>query len=39
MSPTADGFSLRLGPSHPLARIPGERCRRLTLRIGVVACG
>ena len=39
MSPAADGFRLHLGPSHPLARIAGERCTHLTPQVGGVACG
>jgi hypothetical protein len=39
MTPTADGFRLHLGPSHPLARIAGERCTHLTPQVGGVACG
>ena len=39
MSPTADGFRLHLGPSHPLARIAGQRCTHLNPQVGGVACG
>ena len=39
MSPTTNGFRLHLGPSHPLARIAGERCTHLTPQVGGVACG
>ena len=39
MNPTADGFRLHLGPSHPLARIAGQRCTHLSPQVGGVACG
>ena len=39
MSPTATRFRLHLGPSHPLARIAGERCTHPAPQIGGVACG
>ena len=39
MTPTADGFRLHLGSSHPLALIAGERCTHLAPQIGGVACG
>ena len=39
MNAAPNDFRLHLGPSHPLARVAGERCTHLTPQVGGVACG